>query len=117
MTALQSIKDHNQINDEELHNITQIMLDSFVVNGQYKNESFVSKKETLISSFSNFIEQYLKLHFTGTKERKLQLIKFISKLNMQKELLELASGEINMDDIQMAGKRLGKKSQSVFKNK
>jgi len=115
MATLQSIKDLNQINDEELHNIAQIMLDSFVVKDN--NESVISKKEIIITSFANFMEQYLKLHFIGSKERKAQLIKFISKLKMQKELLEIASGEISLDDIQMAGKRLSKKSQSAFKNK
>jgi len=54
---------------------------------------------------------------TDDKELKLQLIKVISKLNMQKELLELAGGKINLDDIEMAGKRLGKKSQSAFEKK
>jgi len=117
MTTLQALKDDNHISDEELHEITKFILNSFIVRGQYKNEAYVAKKESLISSFTEFIEQYLALHFTGTRERKLQLIKFISKLNMQKELLELASGATNLDDIKKAGKRLGKKSQSAFEGK
>ena len=43
--------------------------------------------------------------------------KFISKLNLQKELLELASGEIKIQDLQKASQRLGKKSQSAFEEK
>ena len=57
------------------------------------------------------------MNFTRSKENKLRLIKFVSKLNSQKEFLELASGEINLDDIQRAGKKLGKKSQSAFEVK
>ncbi|MGV3684468.1 MAG: hypothetical protein ACO1NS_02505 [Daejeonella sp.] len=117
MTTLEFAKQKNQINDEELLEITQIMFNSFKINRNYKDLTYVSKKETLISLFSSFIEQYLKMNFTGSKENKLRLIKFVSKLNSQKELLELASGEISLDDIQKAGKRLGKKSQSAFGDK
>ncbi|WP_293298849.1 hypothetical protein [Pedobacter sp. UBA4863] len=59
----------------------------------------------------------MKLNFTGSKENKSALIKFISKLNLQKELLELASGEIKIQDLQKASQRLGKKSQSAFEEK
>jgi hypothetical protein len=36
---------------------------------------------------------------------------------MQKELLEIASGETNMEDIKIAAQRLGNKSQSAFETK
>lgn len=117
MTALEFVKQKNQINDQELLEVTQIMFNSFMVKGNYKDLNYVSKKETLIGLFSDFIEQYLKMNFTGSKENKLRLIKFVSKLNSQKELLELASGEINLVSIQSASKRLGRKSQSAFGSK
>ncbi len=117
MTTLEFVKQSNQINDEELQEVIQIMFNSFKVTGKYTNLNYVSKKETLLSSFSDFIEQYLKLNFAGSKENKLRLVKFISKLNMQKELLELASNETNFKNIQKAGKSLGKKSQSAFSSK
>ena len=117
MTTLQAVKEYSQINDEELHEITKIMFDSFVIHGSYKSSSFVSKKEIMISLFTDLIEQYLKLNFSGSRDRKLQLINFISKLNMQKELLELASKEANLEDIQIAAERLGRKSQSAFESK
>ena len=109
--------ENNQINKDEFNEIAKIMYDSITTNGDYTDEAFISKKEILISSFATFIEQYLKLHFTGSKEKKLQLIKFISKLNRQKELLELLTDETNLNDIHKAGKRLGRKSQSVFAKK
>ena len=117
MTTLQAVKKTNQIDNEELHEITKIMFDSFFINDEYKSQSYVAKKEQLIDSFSTFIQQYLKLNFSGSKEKKLLLMKFVAKLNMQKELLELASGEINLKDIEKAGKELGKKSQSAFESK
>lgn len=117
MTTLEFEKQKSQINERELWEITQIMLSSFLVKRNYKDLSLVSKKETLISSFSSFIEQYLKMNFSGSKENKLRLIKFVSKLNSQKELLELASGENNLENIRRAGIRLGKKSQSAFEGK
>lgn len=56
------------------------------------------------------------IEVNASKEEKLHLIKYISKLKMQQELLEIASGEVNLDDIKIAGKRLGKKSQSAFES-
>lgn len=44
----------------------------------------------------------------------MNLINFIDKINMQKELLQLKRNEIGISEIQIAGKRLGKKSQSAF---
>lgn len=117
MTVLEFVKHKSQINDEELLEVTQIMFNSFIVKGNYKDLAYVSKKETLIGLFSDFIEQYLKMNFTGSKENKLRLIKFVSKLHTQKELLELASGESNLASFQKAGKRLGKKAQSAFAGK
>ncbi len=51
------------------------------------------------------------------KKEKLELINFIDKMNIQKELLELQKEETNISQIETAGKRLGKKSQSAFINK
>ena len=117
MTTIAAVKRSSQINDEEFREISQIIFRSFIINGEYKSHSYISKKEILLNSFSEFIEQYLKLNFSGSKENKVRLIKFISKLKMQKELLELASGETSWENIQTAGERLGRKSQSAFKTK
>lgn len=48
---------------------------------------------------------------------KAKLIKFLARLDLQKDLLEVEKGRIKMTDIKAAGKRLGKKAQSAFETK
>ena len=67
MTTLQRVRESNQIDNEELHEITKIMFDSFIINGEYKSQSYISKKEQLIDSFSTFIQQYLKFNFLAIR--------------------------------------------------
>lgn len=117
MTTLDTVKGLNQIDDQELHGITKIMFDSFYKHREYKSAAYVSKKEKLIDSFANFLEQYLELNFPGSKQTKLKLINFIDKLNVQKELLEIESGETSIASIKLAADRLGKKAQSGFESK
>ncbi|TDO20299.1 hypothetical protein [Pedobacter duraquae] len=117
MTVLEAVKKSNHINHEEFEEISQIIFQSIALNGSVKSSSYISKKEALLTSFSDFIAQYLKLNFTGSKQNKLTLIKIISKLNLQKELFELASGETKIQDFHKASQSLGKKSQSAFVEK
>jgi hypothetical protein len=117
MTTLQKIENLNKIDQQEFDHITKILLESFLIKRSYTSNSFLSKKEELLDKFSAFLETYLELHFTNSKLTKLELINFIDKINMQKELLEMAKGDLKISDIKLAGSRLGKKSQSAFKKK
>ncbi len=117
MKTLESEKQSSQISVDELQTVTRIMFNWVNDNSDDKDSMYILTKKDFLASFSDLIEQYLKLNFSGTKENKLHLIKIVSKLHMQKELLELASAETNLEDIQKAGKRLSRKSQSAFKSK
>jgi len=114
MTAIQEIKDSNKLERHDFDNLSNIVFDSISVKGSYKTTSQLEKKEKLIDAFASFIEQLVELRLTPSKQNKLELINFIDKLNIQKELLELEKGEIAIADIQTAANRLGKKAQSAF---
>lgn len=117
MIAIQEIQDKNKIEKHDIDNLSNIVFDSILVKGSYKNTTQLKKKEKLIEAFSVFVEQLMELRLTSSKQNKLELINFIDKLNMQKELLELEKGETNISDIQTAANRLGKKAQSAFAGK
>lgn len=114
MTAIQEIRDKNKIEKQDFDTLSNIVFDSILIKGSYKTAIQLEKKEKLIDAFSSFIEQLVELRLASSKQNKLELINFIDKLNMQKELLELEKGETKMDDIQTAANRLGKKAQSSF---
>lgn len=117
MTAIQEIQDKNKIEKHDIDNLSNIVFDSISVKGSYKTTTQLEKKEKLIDAFSSFVEQLMELRLTSSKQSKLELINFIDKLNMQKELLELEKGETTIADIQTAANRLGKKAQSAFEGK
>jgi hypothetical protein len=116
MTAVKQIEDLNKIKEDEFEDISKLIFESFLIKKEYKSSSLVEKKEELISLFSGFLEKYIELHFANAQD-KLQVIRFIDKLNMQRELLELKKGETRISDIKLAAQRLGKKSQSAFATK
>jgi hypothetical protein len=115
MTVIEKIEKQNNIEEQEFdHIMSKLVFQSFLVNKSYKSHNFLDKKEELIIHFTQFLEKYLNLQFISSKKDKLDLINFIDKMNMQRELLELQRNETDISQIQLAGKRLGKKSQSAF---
>ncbi len=116
MTALE-IEDFNKINKREFNNITDLLLESFLLNQHYKNKDIIDKKEELLTFFSAFLQKYLEIEFFKSSAEKLQLINFIDKLQLQRELLELEKGQNKLSDIKLAAKKLGRKSQSAFESK
>lgn len=114
MTAIQEIRDKNQIERHDIDNLSSIVFDSILLKGSSKSTSQLKKKEKLIDVFSNFIEQLIELRLISSKGNNLELINFIDKLNMQRELLELEKGETTISDTQTAAGHLGKKAQSAF---
>jgi len=107
----------NKIDKNDFNNIAQMLLKSFLIENHYKNNEVIDRKEELLISFSSFLEKYLELQFFNSADDKLQLINFIDKLQLQRELLELEKGQNKPSDLKLAAKRLGRKSQSAFESK
>ena len=114
MTAIEKLERQNNIQEQEFDSIMSNVFQSFLIKKDYKSGTYLGKKEELLSYFTQFLEKYLELQFTNSKKDKLELINFIDKINMQRELLELQRNEIDISQIRIAGRRLGKKSQSAF---
>ena len=117
MTAIERLEKQNNIQEEEFDNVMSNVFQSFLVKKFYKSGNYLDKKEELLNYFTQFLEKYLKLQFINSKKDKVDLINFIDKINMQRELVELQRNEIDISQIKIAGKRLGKKSQSAFISK
>ncbi|TCC94173.1 hypothetical protein EZ428_05180 [Pedobacter frigiditerrae] len=104
------------IAQEEVVKISNIILNAFSPNHQKKiSLTSANKKEQLIDSFSELIEKIMDV--SNSRQEKLMLINFLDKLNHQKEVLEILSGERKFNDIKKASERLGKKAQSAFETK
>jgi len=117
MISQKEIKNINAIEQEEFDSISKMLLSSLTMDKSVKGSSILNKKEELLDHFTTFLEKYLELHLFNSSENKLKLINFIDKLSTQKELLELRKSGVKYSEIELAGQRLGKKSQSAFETK
>lgn len=117
MTTLEKYENENMLEEQDFDKVSKLMFQSFLVKGGYKNHDFLDKKEELISYFTQFLEKYLELQFLSSKKDKLSIIDFIDKMKLQKELVELKKNETTREEIEKAGKSLGRKSQSAFEEK
>lgn len=113
MPVLQEIKQKDQFSEADLNQVTKIIFYSFSINHLEKFD----EQEQLLDYFKIFLKKYLNSNLLTTRKSKVQLINFLDKVNLQKELLELRKGEINIDQIKLAAQSLGKKSQSAFTTK
>ena len=77
----------------------------------------MEKKEELMMHLTQFLEKYLELQLLKGKDDKLEIINFIDKMNLYRELLEVQKNSVLHSQLEKAGRSLGKKSQSAFKSK
>jgi hypothetical protein len=117
MITLKEIERKNKLEEKDFEGINEIFFKSFMINRNYKKTSSLEKKEELLSTFTAFLEKYLKFDMVTSKQSKLNLVNFIDKLNLQRELLETEKGNINLSELEIASKRFGKKAQSAFEKK
>ena len=117
MTTLEKYGNENQLEKQDFDKVVKLVFESFLLKREYKSQNFLNKKEELMTNFTQFLEKYLELKFLNSKEDKLELIEFIDKMNVQKELVELKRKETSFSEIEKAGKSLGRKSQSAFEKK
>ncbi|MBI3517742.1 MAG: hypothetical protein HY062_00095 [Bacteroidetes bacterium] len=108
------IRTLNKIGQNELKGISDILFHSFEIKKDYRDKKTINKKEFLIEGFVEYLKKYLELNPKMSRKDKLEIIHFIDKLKIQTEILELLSGNLTESGITIAGKRLGKKSQSAF---
>ncbi|WP_300096641.1 hypothetical protein [Flavobacterium sp.] len=114
MTTLKEIERKNRLVEKDFGDITEILFKSFLINRTYKKISSLEKKEELVLNFTDFLEKYLEFDIVSSKQNKLSIINFIDKLNLQRELLEVEKGNINLTELKVVSKRFGKKAQSSF---
>lgn len=117
MTTIEKYENDNTLKAHDFDEFSKLMFQSFLRKNDYKNNELLKKKEELIASLTQFLEKFLELQFLDSKKDRLNLIDLIDKMNIQKELIELQKNQINLKEIEAAGKSLGKKSQSAFREK
>ncbi len=114
MTAIDKYIEKTKIEDENLHQVIFSIFNFTNIKKDYKKISTVDKKEEMVDEIISLLEKYLELDIVKDKSQKLEIIDVLDKLRFRKEVLEVIKFKIKFNDIEKAGNRLGKKSQSAF---
>ena len=114
MTTIDKYIEKTRIQNESLHQVIFSIFNFTDIKTNYKRASTVQKKEEMVDEVISVMEKFLELNIVKDKSQKLEMIDVLDKLYFKKEVLELLKSEIKLKDIQEAGNRLGKKSQSAF---
>jgi len=110
------IKEKNQFDETEFTNFSHFLYDFFLIKKGLEKES-VNTKVEILNKFLSLLNDLLYSYSFEQKKGKLELINLINKLNTQKEIFEFLQSKSNINDIKIAGKHLGKKSQTVFSSR
>jgi len=114
MLTLAEIENHNKIDENEFSQMTRIMFNSIILHPAANDKSLLEKKSLLLTEFSDLLNKMIQFKVTD-RNKKVELIDFIEKLNLQKDLIDLQKGLINMEDAKQVADNLGKKAQTSFK--
>ncbi len=117
MKTLEKYESENMLEKKDFDMVSELIFQSFSMIRNDESQVSLDKMEALISSFTQFLEEYIEHQFLNSETDKLSLIDFIDKMNMQKELIALRKNETTFEEIEKAGKSLGRKSQSAFEKK
>lgn len=115
MNATQEIsRQVNRFNQQEIEAASAILFDSFYLDEKKVNGSKnVEEQIFFLENFIHYLNRLLKSSHVTTAEQRVTLLKTIAKLTLQKEVMEVRSGKVKFENLQIAAERMGKKSQSA----
>jgi hypothetical protein len=112
MTYLETVKDVADIQSPEQVNYLSSFMNSFFPSKQLSRKKLEPKKHRL-DLFIETINDYI-LGENLKRDEKIYWMNRLEKLTLQKEILSVEKGQLNLRAIQKASLHLGKKMQSSF---
>ncbi len=106
------IETFNDVKDGDLGGFFNTFIDSLLK--REKDSLLLSKKIEILDSLIANLNLYFSLNLFKNVQEKLTFIKFVDKLIIEKEVLEIELGVTDSFSIQEAAEHLGKKAQSAF---
>ncbi len=92
----------------EIEYIASILFNTMSVN-QTDSRDVLLEKYKALESFRSFLTEHIHFDMLPDKKSKLQYAEFATKLNQQIEELELLSGLITQEELDVIAKRFAKK--------
>lgn len=106
------IKTFNDVKEGDLGGFLNIFIDSLLK--KEKKPYLLNKKIEILDSLITNFNLYFNLNLFENVQEKLTFIKFVDKLIIEKEALEIELGLTDSFSIREAAEHLGKKAQSAF---
>ena len=98
---LDNIEQSNQISEQEFGQLAHWLHGSVTISNK-DNASQYQKKEQTLDTLIILLKDYYKNHDWESDELEASFLDFLSKIYLQKEILQIANGEIKIKDIQSA---------------
>jgi hypothetical protein len=108
--VLENIKDSNQITQNEFEQWSGVLYGSISVSDKDSKQKAQQKEQTLDFLIA-YISDYLFTNNWASDEAELECIDFLSKLQLQREVLQILSGKTKIADIQASIRSFSVKNQ------
>ena len=106
--VIENIEKNKQFSEQELGQLTNWLYSSVALSDK-DNVNQYKKKEQRLDFLISFLKDYYEDHNWESDELEASFLDFLSKVYLQKELLQIATGEIKIKDVQSAIRSFGVK--------
>ena len=100
-SLIENIEKNNQFSEHELGQLTNWLYGSVALSSKDNLNQYKKKAQTLDFLIA-FLKDYYEDNVWESDELEANFLDFLSKVYLQKEILQIASGEIKIKDIQSA---------------
>ena len=107
---LDNIEQSDQISEQEFGQLANWLHGSVTISNK-DNASQYQKKEQTLDTLITLLKDYYKNHDWESDELEASFLDFLSKIYLQKEILQIASGKVKVKDVQLAMRSFALKSK------
>ncbi len=108
--TLDNIEQSDQISEQEFGQLANWLHGSVTISDK-DDASQYRKKEQTLDTLIAFLKDYYKNHDWESDELEANFLDFLSKIYLQKEILQIASGKVKVQDVQLAMRSFALKSK------
>ena len=107
---LDNIEQSDQISEQEFGQLANWLHGSVTISNK-DSVSQYQKKEQTLDTLIILLKDYYKNHDWESDELEANFLDFLSKIYLQKEILQIASGKVKVKDVQLAMRSFALKSK------
>ena len=107
-SIIKSIDNNSQISEQEFGQLAHWLYGSVVLSTNDTDKQYTKKTQTL-DLLITFLEDYYEGQVWESDELEASFLDFLSKIYLQKEILQISNGQIKAKDVQSAIKSFKRK--------